>query len=114
MPARGYVTAPTPNYSGLGTSIAIDAVQRRLNLTVLVGTKGYPMSIRLESRDAPCYVAQGAVGVLLNVAPASNERLLQEQWLEIDVRSAADAYVAVQRSSDLDGVLAAVRTDVIP
>ena len=83
-------------------------LKRLLNCTTL-SQNDYPIKIELEARGAACYVKQGASTVAL---AATNGRLKKDERVIIDVNSASEAYIAVQReSADDAGTLIGMRID---
>lgn len=96
---------------GDGVQIAIDATERRLDMTPLASTFGYPMTIELEARDTPALLKQGDSTITL---PGVPQRLPMDNWRVVTVSGAEEAYVAVRReSTSVSGTLVAIRLDAM-
>ena len=100
-----------PSKIGLTAIQAIDGTERRLDLTALSGTAGYPMEVELESRDASCYIRQGSNSVALRAGILENVRILEDRWRRITVDSANEAYIAVKQTATTSGLLVGMRID---
>jgi hypothetical protein len=108
------LTVDVNNISLIGSSTytQIDATQRRLDTTSLVGTKGYPMDIELEAQYAPWWVYQGGSTVTLPTGHLT--RIREDDWRLVTVSRVGDAYFAVLReatASTASGLLVATRID---
>jgi len=103
--AAGLAVDPTyaPSHIGISAWVALDAVERRLDCTTLVGIHGYPMLVELEAQDVPGWVFQGNNAVVLPVLPRA--RILADEWRLVTISGVEEAYFATQRPLTASGVL---------
>jgi hypothetical protein len=96
---------------GEGVQVAIDGTERRLDMTPLTIPFGYPMTVEIESRNAPSLLTQGDSTITLTGVPY---RLTTDNWRIVTVSGVEEAYIAVKReSTTTSGTLVGTRIDMI-
>lgn len=101
IPAADIAQLDQPIATRVLTAV-IDGTERVLDLTSW--GPNYPFRVELEARDEGCYCLQGGSTVAL---AGANPQIKRGEWRVLTVKSAAYAYVAIQRSGTGTGTVVA-------
>lgn len=96
-------------FAGAAVQQTIDGTERRLNLTTLATSIGYPMKVELDARDSAALIRQGDSTVTLD--GTTDKRITKDDQEEFTVIDANSAYFAVKQAALDTGTLVGTRID---